>query len=306
MQPPDLSIVICTYNRAQMLDDVLQGLQTLKPVPDMSFEVIVVDNNSTDSTRHVVERWQLQGNLPLRYLKEKQQGLSRARNMGINAATGEWIWFLDDDVYLDENWLQGVVEVIRNYPDAMAVAGKIVLEFEKPEPAWLPEIAYNYYGLTRFGDNPRWLQQGEYPIGANVAVRKVVFECTGMFNCKLGRAGKSLISWEETEFFMRLYSSGGQIIYTPDAIVRHRISKQQLSRLWLIRRLFSDGISQVIAESEHCKRSRKQLYGCLRDRLEFIYRGYCNRQLSFGFQLKYIREFGSVVQYLIYAVKAGR
>jgi len=300
----DLSIVICTYNRAQMLDDVLKGFSTLKHVQDMTYEVIIVDNNSSDNTRDIAEQWQAQKEFQLRYSMEVRQGISHARNRAVSEARGDWLWFVDDDIYFDENWLQGVTDVIKNNPDAMAIAGKIILEFERPEPEWLPDIAYNYYGLTRFGDNPRWLKHGEYPIGANVAIRKVVFECVGLFNSNLGRVGNSLISWDETEFFMRLYRSGGQIIYTPHAIVRHRITKQQLSKLWLIRRMFSDGISQVIAERENITRNRKQLYDCAMDRLGFICKGCCNLQFSFGFQLKYIREFGSFLQYLIYAIKA--
>lgn len=306
MQLPELSIVICTYNRAQMLDDVLESFSVLRPVPDISFEVIVVDNNSSDNTRGIVETWQSRNEYPLRYLLEKQQGSSYARNLGISEGKGNWLWFLDDDVYLDENWLQGVTDVIRNYPEAMAIAGKIVLEFESPEPDWLPDIAYNYYGLTRFGEIPRWLSRGEYPVSANAAIRKAVFESVGLFNSNLGRVGNSLISWDETEFFMRLYRSGGQVIYTPHAIVRHRITKQRLSKLWLIRRVFSDGISQVIAEGENSTRNRKQLYGCAMDRLRFIFKGIYKAQFSFSHQLKYSREFGLFFQYLIYAVRADR
>lgn len=306
MQPPELSIVICTYNRAQMLDDVLKSFSVLRPVPDISFEVIVVDNNSSDNTRGIVERWQSRNEFPLGYLLEKQQGISYARNLGISESKGNWLWFLDDDVYLDENWLQGVTDVIRNYPEAMAIAGKIVLEFESPEPDWLPDIAYNYYGLTRFGEIPRWLSRGEYPVGANVAIRKAVFEYTGLFNSNLGRVGNSLISWDETEFFMRLYRSGGQIIYTPHAIARHRITKKQLTKLWLIKRLFSDGISQVIAEHENTKRNRKQLYLCAQDRLRFIFKEIYKSKFSFSHQLKYIRETGCMLQYLVFAFKADR
>jgi len=302
----DLSIVICTYNRAQMLDDVLKSFSALKPVPDMTFELIVVDNNSSDNTRGIVERWQSRNEFPLRYLLEKRQGISYARNLAISEGKGNWLWFLDDDVYLDENWLQGVTDVIWNYPEAMAIAGKIVLEFERPEPEWLPDIAYNYFGLTRFGDSPRWLKHDEYPIGANVAIRKVVFECVGLFNSKLGRVGNSLISWDETEFFMRLYRSSGQIVYTPHVIVRHRITKQQLSKTWLIRRMFSDGVSQVIAENENSTRNRKQLFSCVMDRLRFIFKEFYKSQFSFPHQLKYIRETGCILQYLIYAFKADR
>lgn len=303
-QATDLSIIICSYNRAQMLNDVLKSFSALQPVPGITFEIIVVDNNSADSTRKVVERWQSQDAYPMRYLLEKQQGISHARNRAVGEATGVWLWFLDDDIYLDGNWLQGAADIIRDFPDATAIAGKIILEFEIPEPEWLPDLAYNYYGLTRFGNHPRWLNREEYPIAANAAIRRDVFDHMGLFNSDLGHTGNSLISWDETELFMRLYQSGGQIIYTPHAIVRHRITKQRLTKCWLIRRVFSDGASQVIAESKNITRNRKELYYCARDRLKSIYKGLCKRQLSFAYQLIYIRKFGSFLQYLVHAIRA--
>ena len=304
-QATELSIIICTYNRAQMLNDVLKSFSAQQPVPDITFEIIIVDNNSVDNTRNVVEQWQSQDAYPMHYFLEKKQGSSNARNRAVSEAKGTWLWFLDDDIYIDNNWLQGVADIFRDYPDAMAVAGKITLDFEKPEPEWLPDIAYNYYGQTRFGDQPRLLIRGQYPIAANAAIKRDVFDHIGLFSIDLGRIGNSLISWDETEFFMRLHQSGGQVVYTPHAMVRHRITNKRLTKLWLIRRVFNDGISQVIAESKNITRNRKELYYCAMDRLRFIFKGFYNLQFSFAHQLKYIKVFGCFQQYLVYAIKGN-
>ena len=305
-QATELSIIICTYNRAQMLNDVLKSFSAQQPVPDITFEIIIVDNNSVDNTRNVVEQWQSQDAYPMHYFLEKKQGSSNARNRAVSEAKGTWLWFLDDDIYLDKNWLKGVADCMRDFPDAMAIAGKIVLEFESTEPDWLPDLAKNYYGMTRFGDVPHRLMRKEYPIAANAGIRKDVFNNIGLFNCDLGRVGNSLLSWDETELFMRLHQSGGQIIYTPHAIVKHRITKQRLTKRWLIRRVFSDGISQVIAEHENIIRNRKQLYSCACDSLKFICVGLGNSQFSFAYQLKYIRECGRFLQYLAHAIRADK
>jgi GT2 family glycosyltransferase len=289
-----------------MLNDVLKSFSALQPAPGITFEIIIVDNNSVDNTRDIVRQWQSHDAYQIHYFLEKKQGSSHARNRAVNEAKGTWLWFLDDDIYLDEYWLQAVAESLREYPDAMAMAGMIMLEFERTEPEWLPEVAKNYYGMTRFGDNPRVLKHKEYPIAANAAIRREVFDQIGLFNSELGRVGCSLISWDETELFMRLHMSGSQIIYTPHVIVRHRITKQRLTKLWLIRRIFSDGISQVIAEGNNITRNRKELYNCAMDRLRIIYTGLCILPFSFENQLKYIREFGCFLQYMVHAVKAHK
>lgn len=300
---PLLSLVICTYNRAHLLDDTLHSFAKIPALSDLVFEVLVIDNNSNDDTHIIVERWAKRANFKLRYIFESKQGVSNARNCAITEAHGLWIWFVDDDVYFDENWLRGVAEGLRSFPDAAAIAGRVMLEFEQSQPDWLTDSALNFYGLTRFGEQTRWLDFGEYPITANAGFRRDVFKNTGLFRIDLGRVGSSLRSWDETELSMRIYHSGRQIAYVPDAMVRHRISPSRSTRVWLVRRVFWDGISQVIAERNYLVLSRKQLLNQAWEKIQYIIRALLSKRILFIHQLDYVRVFGMAIQYLIEAIR---
>ena len=94
-----LSIAICTFNRAALLDDALRSFAATDKPSGLPFELLVIDNNSNDSTRSVVEGWATRSEFPLRYIFEGKQGVSPARNRAVKEATGHWIWYVDDDVY---------------------------------------------------------------------------------------------------------------------------------------------------------------------------------------------------------------
>src|SRR5438132_8818753 len=153
-----LTIAICTFNRARLLDDTLRSLDAVVKPHGLSVELLVVDNNSDDDTSSVVQRWAKQAKIPVRYVFEAAQGLSRARNRAIKEGAGEWIWYADDDIYFTGGWLQGVAQGLESFPNASALAGRISLLFEPVKPHWLQSSLLSYYGLTSFGDEARWLE----------------------------------------------------------------------------------------------------------------------------------------------------
>ena len=150
---PDVSVVLPTYNRAadleRALDSVLQ--QTADP---REYEVIVVDNNSTDGTAQVLDRLKARYPGRLRTVVERKQGVSHARNAGIAAALAPILAFFDDDVRVAPDWIETIIRVFRDNPDTEVVGGKVLPEWAAPPPGWLTPAHWSPLALQDFGDRP--------------------------------------------------------------------------------------------------------------------------------------------------------
>ncbi|WP_312562785.1 glycosyltransferase [Anaerospora sp.] len=240
----DISVIICAYNREQLLQDTLLACDKL--FLDINAEIIVVDNNSTDNTKQVVEDWMSalpQSPLQKFYLFEARQGLSHARNTGITNARGRIIAFLDDDAIPSENWLSNIYKAFTKYPDALALGGKILPNFEVPRPDWLAPKHETFLSIMDLGSTDQEYPAGKFPFGANMAFRKEVFKTT-LFPTNLGRKGNSLLSGEETALFQDV-ARQGKIYYIPDIRVVHFIPKERLTKEWLLSRIYAQGVSDV-------------------------------------------------------------
>lgn len=296
-------MIVCTYNRASMLDDMLASFHRNLQFTDMNFELLIIDNHSSDHTQQVVRRWQDVPEMQLRYIYEPQQGSSHARNRAVSVARGKWFWFVDDDIYFDVDWLAGIANAIHRFPQASAIAGRIQLDFECEKPAWLPDTALDFYGLTRFGNCSRLLRENEYPISANAGFRRDVFDQVGRFRTDLGRKYHSLISWDETELAIRLIRSGGQIAYVHEALVYHRITADRLTRRWLYRRVFADGISECRALYPE-KNANNLFYASTSlNTMKPVLKRIIKMKLSFNDQLWMMRQLGIACQCLIMAYR---
>src|SRR5581483_5676641 len=176
------SVVICSYNRCNSLLDTLQALERQSVRPDTSWEVVVVDNNSSDATRATVERFAAaHPALQVRYVFEGKQGLSHARNTAISVASGAVLLFTDDDVLPASDWLQAMVDGMANWR-CDACGGYIEPIWERRPPYWLTERFYGFLALKTDTQGPRAVQlSDEPPFGANMAFRREVFERFGLF-----------------------------------------------------------------------------------------------------------------------------
>jgi glycosyltransferase involved in cell wall biosynthesis len=242
----DISVVICTYDGAKRLPGVLESLQGLVS-PRQNWELIVVDNNSTDVTERVIEAFKRRGTLPLRYVFEPSQGHCYARNAGIRAAEGGIVAFTDDDVTVDSEWLAQVEQAF-DASDCVAVGGKIIATWNCPRPRWLA-VADRYRlmeVIVRFdmGEEKRPLTIP--PFGANMAFRKAVFEKYGLFRTDLGRKGKSLVGFDDTEFCRRLLRAGEAIMYVPKAVVYHPVERKRLRKSYFLAWYFDYGRGSVL------------------------------------------------------------
>lgn len=292
-----MSIVVCTFDRAAILDDALQSFAAVERPEDASFELLVIDNNSADATRSVAERWAREAPFVLRYAFEPKQGLSHARNLAVREAAGEWIWYVDDDVLFSPEWLVGAVAALHRFAGAAVVAGRVVPVFEPAAPPWLPASALPFYGLTSFGEEARWLGQREYPVGANAAFRRAMLARAGLFRPDLGRVGSSLLSGEEIDMVLRMTEFGDGVGYTPLATVQHRVPAERVTMKWLRRRAFWGGISQVLAVE---MRSPRNWAGLLREAARTMWiatRGML-RGLNADNQIECAFRFGTAMQYV--------
>jgi glycosyltransferase involved in cell wall biosynthesis len=240
---PDLSILICTHNRAGLLEGALESLeaQTLDPG---RFEVIVVDNASTDGTAWVIERCAARGKIRVRGIREEMLGLDAARNRGVREARAEIVAFLDDDARARYDWAGRILESFAEH-DAPIQGGRVDLIWEAPRPAWFSDVLLRYLIHCDYGpeviqvDEPPWLY------GTNVAFRKSIFRELGLFRLDLDRRGDSLMGGGDTEFFKRAHARGVPLLYVPNLAVRHLVPASRLTREFFRERLFYSGYTRA-------------------------------------------------------------
>lgn len=236
----ELSVVLCTHNRAHLLPEVINSLFTQSLEPDR-FEILVIDNGSIDDTRHRVSCLSEQIS-NLRYEHEAVTGLSFARNCGIERAAGRILCFIDDDAIADPKWLENILRDFQKTSSMCALGGPVLLEWPSGHrPDWIPSRLESYYSQINLGSEKRELSPPEYPFGTNMAVRRSCALAAGGFNTSLGRRGKSLMSGEERDFFLRLQRDGCVVAYSPDIVVTHRVQRERVSRTWLMKRIFAQG-----------------------------------------------------------------
>jgi len=243
---PNLSCIICTYNRADYLADTLQFL--IKNKYTGHVEILVVDNNSTDSTRQIAYRFinkSVKGPV-IRYVTENKQGLSFARNRGIGEANAPVLLFLDDDIRVEENFLESWLTFFKKNPSVPAAGGRIDVQFDDPRPRWLSSYLLPLLGYHNHGSEIKPYPRKSYPFGGNMGIRKEIFDRFGMFDTELGRIGKKLTASEEKEFFNRLKEASVPLIYVPNAMIWHRVNKQRLTKEYIRRQAVGLGQSLAI------------------------------------------------------------
>ena len=236
--PPLISVVICTYNRADLLADVLRTLvcQTLSPD---RFEIIIVDNNSKDATQGVCSSIIAENpDLPIRYVLEPRQGLSHARNRGWREARGEYVGYVDDDCRVPPEWLENAEEVVKRVQPT-AFGGPYYAFYTSPKPAWFKKE----YCTHVQGSEARPLQDGEYLDGANIFIRKNILKTLDGFNPDLGMSGDKIAYGEETALLLNIRKKilGALIYYDPKLHVYHLVPPQKMLLSWNARSRFING-----------------------------------------------------------------
>ena len=243
----DLSIVICTVNRAAELRETLKSLAMVR-APG-STELIVVDNHSTDDTKRVVQSAAVEFPFPIRYLFVRQEGKYAALNAGIRASTGRTIAATDDDARFECDWLERALEALNSY-GCEFVGGRVLPLWGGEKPVWVAErngLHAKVIALLDHGESVREFGRGiSWPLGVNVAYRREVFERVGLFDNRLGRKSGTLRNQAQREWHLRARAAGARGFYIPDMIVHHLVSRERLQKQYLRRWLYWHGISRAI------------------------------------------------------------
>src|SRR5438132_3797555 len=227
----DITAIVCTYNRSAMLGESLSRILTQRG-EGLRYEVIVVDNNSTDDTREVIERIAASSRCAVRYLCECQQGVSHARNAGIAASRAPVLAFFDDDVLVADNWLSEIKRTLDAHSDIDYVGGKVLPRWAGEPPAWL--VAENWAPIAAqdYGDAPFVLDASTNVglISANLAIRRRALDEVGWFRPELQRVRDGIGSMEDHELIERLARAGKRGLYAPQIVVWADVPLARMSR----------------------------------------------------------------------------
>ncbi len=226
----DVSVILCTWNNADRLKITLESFLEMHESQTLIWELILVNNNSTDSTESIVSNYE--GRLPIVYVKEKNQGLSHARNAGLRNISGKLVIFTDDDVKPCHDWIRIYWLAYQENPEGFFWGGPIISEFEEPpEDLDLVQLGPCSVKGLDWGRKQKILESGEFFISANWACPAHILKEVGYFNTNLGLnpASGKVLAGEETDLMDRLHSKGLQPLYLPDASIQHFVPKNKIT-----------------------------------------------------------------------------
>lgn len=240
----DISVILCTYQRCESLRAALASVADSELPASVTWEVLIVDNNSNDKTHEVAEEFCRRYPGRFHYLFEPRPGKSNALNRGIQAARGEILAFMDDDVQVATTWLQNLTQPILNR-ECVGSGGRILPPGDFVRPRWVPEEKRALAPLAMFDLGPTPGRLHEPPFGTNMAYHKNMFQRYGMFRTDLGPRPGSQIRSEDTEFGARVLAGGEILSYEPSALVFHPVSADRLEKDYFLAWWFDKGRGDI-------------------------------------------------------------
>jgi glycosyltransferase involved in cell wall biosynthesis len=237
---PDVSVIVPTYNRSAQLRRTLGSV--LGQHTTRQYEVIVVDNNSTDDTRTEVER-SIAGGARVRYVLERNQGVSYSRNAGIAVARAPLLAFVDDDVWVNADWIETICRAFDEHPELDCIGGKVLPEWEGVPPSWLTREHWAPLALLDFGDTRRAINSANRQclLTANFACRRETFERVGLFGTELQRVHDGIGSMEDHEWLIRFWDARGEAMYVPEMHATAYVPERRMTRNYHRRWHFGHG-----------------------------------------------------------------
>jgi len=233
--PYKISAVLCSYNRARFIIKAVDSIFN-QDFDKSLYEVIVVDNNSTDNVLEVLEQYKKEHpDYNFRYYNEPNQGVAFARTRCAKEAQGEIVAYLDDDSMAQPGWLSFIVGFFDAHPEVYSLGGKITPYFLTEVPEWYSKYFFGLVGNFDLSDKEKRLTAERYPCGANMAFRKKVFEEIGYFNHALGRSGTGLLATEEKDIYKRILAAGHEVYYLPQVQVLHAVEANKFDKHYVKR-----------------------------------------------------------------------
>jgi glycosyltransferase involved in cell wall biosynthesis len=294
-----LSVIICSYNRAAYIPLALESLTAQSAEPS-SFEVIVVDNNSTDSTREVCDAF-INGNSShnIIYLTEKQQGSSFARNTGASIARAPLLCFMDDDAIAEKDYVKNIFSFFEDYPQVQALGGRIIPRYIPAKPKWISYHVASLVGNFDYSTEVEEFSKERYPLESNMIVSKRDFDGINGFNIALpGVKGTLRIGGEGKDFFLRLKAAGSKVYYSPNVIVEHIVEVARLTPEYMYR------VASGIGRGERVRTLQISKQAFMMKILEYLYKLGGAVVLGSIYLLKgHPAQFWPIIQYRIDALK---
>jgi glycosyltransferase involved in cell wall biosynthesis len=265
----DVSVIVCTYDRPSLLGSTLEGLLDQSMAAD-DYEVIVVYQPGDDATEATVQRYADENALVRPIHESDPGGLAHARNVGTEAARGEYVHFLDDDVRVPPDLLETMLRTFEEVePSPVCVGGRVEPLFESEKPSWLPPSLPGL-PVCDLGAEPHWIDfPWEYVIGANLAFTWEFVLDAGGFSTALGRKRGKLLANEEYELVEQADAASG-VYYQPEASVDHVIGPERVRFRYLLRRFFWDGVSNARLDHLASEEADREVGGAGR---RMLYRG---------------------------------
>ncbi len=223
------TVALCTHNHADRLARTLAELPAILP-PEAAWELLIVDNASTDATAELIEQHAWPSGWCVRTVMEERLGIAHARNRAIREARGVFLIFMDDDETPDPEWLRAFERAIHDFaPDAFG--GRICVLFEDQRPAWLTDELLGFLGQLDWGLEAKLLDSPDTPLlTGNFGFRRAICNEIGSFDTTLGRRGTANFGGEDIDFYRRVVASGYRAWWVPEAIIHHRIQAAKLRR----------------------------------------------------------------------------
>jgi glycosyltransferase involved in cell wall biosynthesis len=257
-----VTVAVITYNRSRYLRETLAGL-VRQNYPAESWDLLVIDNNSTDDTRDVVASFMASSPAPMRIV-ETRPGLDHGRNRAVDEARGDVIVLVDDDILMEPDWLSQIVAPFSSQDSHSigVVGGEVIPVFPDGIPSWL-EGAHRPLG---FRTDAGALPPDQAPMGANFAFPKWVFARFGKFDTDLDRQGASLFGGGDSEMIRRVRGAGLKAWFVPGAKVLHQIPAGRLTMRYALRHAFDSARSRVVDNARGLRDSKRSAASYLASR----------------------------------------
>jgi len=262
----DITVVICTHNRAELLGKMLAVLNQAEFPESTDIEILVIANACQDNTLRVIEHYssvfKASGWPSFRWLIEPLPGKSIALNLAIQESLGAALCFIDDDQFVSPTFFRALSKALEQYPGFAIFCGKVEPDWDGSEPAWVHESGKYHIGIRPFpeydlGEYPQEIQYNQkLPSGGNITVRRSVFTRAGVFSTNLGPQGHNLMGGEDLEFLRRAMHSGMRIQYIPALQQKHAVVKSRMATLYMMRKSYLRSLSSVITKESASRRLR--------------------------------------------------
>jgi len=273
---PEISIIICTYNREKFLPGALISL-TNQTIDASRFEILIINNNSTDGTELISSNF-IAANpiLNIKYFIETDKGLSSARNRGIKESLSNLIAFIDDDAEVTNDYLETAVNFFETHPDIDAIGGKIIPVYETgEEPKWLSKYLWGLVTKADYGETTRKYPVSKYPPGCSMVFKKDVFNTAGMFNTNL------FLRSDDKYIFRKLEAANKLYLYYPKLVVKHHIDKERVT-IESVKR-----ISLIVGGSERVRLQKAGIIMNIYKVIEYILKLFAAIVIACGFLIKF-------------------